>query len=234
MSTIAGSRNFGSSRDGSIPPLEDGVRLSRAEFERRYEAMTGLKRAELIEGIVSMPSPVHFGRHGIPHGRVVAWLGNYQAGTPGVEYAPEATVRLDAENEFQPDAILLIRPENGGLATLSGDDYLEGAPELVVEVSSSTAGIDLGKKLVVYCRNGVREYIVWKVPDRRIDWFIARDGSYARLEPDDHGIYRSGTFPGLWLDRDAMLRYDTATVLETLRQGMAGDEHRRFVERLAK
>jgi Uma2 family endonuclease len=234
MSSIAGSKNPGSLRDGSVPPLEDGARLSRAEFERRYGAMTGLKKAELIEGIVNMPSPVNFRRHGMPHGRVVAWIGHYQAETPGVEYAPEVTVRLDPENEFQPDAVLLIKPENGGLAKLSDDDYLEGAPDLVVEDSSSTVGVDLGKKLPIYCRNGVREYIVWRVRERRIDWFVLRDGTYAPLCPDDHGVYRSEVFPGLWLDRDAMLRHDTAAILETLRRGMAGAEHQRFIDRLAK
>ncbi len=233
MSSITGSRNLESTRDDAVPPLEDGARLSRVEFERRYVAMTGLKKAELIEGIVSMPSPVHFQRHGMPHGRIVAWIGCYQAGTPGVEYAPDVTVRLDPENVLQPDASLLIKPENGGRSKLSDDDFLEGAPELVVEVASSTVGVDLGKKLAVYCRNGVREYIVWRVRDRRIDWFVLRDGSYARLEPDEHGVHRSEVFPGLWLDRDAMLRNDTAAILETLRQGIASDEHRRFVDRLA-
>ncbi|MDR3618205.1 MAG: Uma2 family endonuclease [Paludisphaera borealis] len=233
MSSITGSKKLGSLDDDFIPPLENGDRLSRVEFERRYMAMPEVKKAELIEGIVYMPSPVNFQRHGMPHGRVITWVGSYQAGTPGVEYAPEATIRLDLENEFQPDAILLIKPENGGQAKLTDDDYIEGAPELVVEVSSSTVGVDLNKKLPIYCRNGVREYIVWRVRDRQIDWFALQDGEFVALDPDEQGVYRSRIFPGLALDAPAMLADDIAKVLETLRQGMAGPEHQRFVEKFA-
>jgi hypothetical protein len=43
-----------------IPPLENGDWLSRGEFERRFNAMPGLKRAELIEGVVHLPSPIAF------------------------------------------------------------------------------------------------------------------------------------------------------------------------------
>lgn len=33
-------------------PLENGDRLSRFEFEHRYQAMPELKKAELVEGVV--------------------------------------------------------------------------------------------------------------------------------------------------------------------------------------
>ena len=63
----------------AIPPLENGDRLSRAEFERRYEAMPELKKAELIEGEVYVGSPVRHRQHGVPHCSSMAWLGTYAA-----------------------------------------------------------------------------------------------------------------------------------------------------------
>jgi hypothetical protein len=58
--------------------------LTRPEFERRYEAMLHLKKAELIEGVVYMPSPVRHEGHGRQHFTLNWWLGGYIA-TPGVE-----------------------------------------------------------------------------------------------------------------------------------------------------
>lgn len=221
------------SREDSPPPLENGDNMSRIEFERRYNAMPGLKKAELIEGIVYMPSPVSFTRHAEPHSAVVFWLSYYKAKTPGVGTATEASLRLDLDNEPQPDAVLLIRPEYGGQAQLSEDGYLEGATELVAEVSSSTVSIDLNQKLRVYRRNGVREYVVWRVRDNQIDWFELQDGEFVRRDPDPDKIHRSRVFPGLWLNLEAMLRDDTAAVLETAQQGTTSPEHARFVEELA-
>ncbi len=130
--------------NGALLPLENGDRLTREEFERRYDAMPGLKKAELIEGVVYMPSPVRHRRHGHPHTRLVTWLGNYETDTPGVEAGDNGSIRLDLDNEPQPDGFLIILPERGGQARISDDDYVEGAPELVAEVSSSSASIDPG------------------------------------------------------------------------------------------
>jgi hypothetical protein len=105
-----------------IPPLEPGDRLSREEFERRYSAMPGVKKAELIEGVVYMPSPARFNRHSVPHAAVVGLLYNYSVATPGVQLADNGTVRLNAENEPQPDAFLFVEPACGGQARISDDD----------------------------------------------------------------------------------------------------------------
>jgi len=180
-----------------------------------------------------MPSPVRLRRHGEPHAQILIWLGSYQALTKGVIAADNASARLDLDNEPQPDALLMIDPERGGQARISDDDYMEGAPELVVEVGSSTVGIDLNLKLHVYRRSGVREYVVWRVLDRTIDWFVLRDGEFIRLDPDEKGRYRSQTFPGLWLDATALVAGDMAKVLDVVRQGLAVPEHAKFVSDLA-
>ena len=216
------------------PPLELGDRLTRPEFERRYDAMPHLRKAELIEGVVHMPSPVRYRRHGRPHALLMGWLIHYEAATPGVETAENSTARLDLDNEPQPDAVLLIDPARGGQARISEDDYIENAPELVVEVASSSVSIDLTTKLHAYRRNGVRDYVVWRVFDRAVDWFVLRNGQYERLGPDAEGLLRSETFPGLWLDVPALLRGDVASVLAAVQRGLTSLEHNAFVVRLSR
>jgi Uma2 family endonuclease len=216
----------------AVLPLEPGDRLTRDEFERRYDAMPGLKKAELIEGVVYMPSPVRHRRHSRPNLHLATWAGTYEAATPGVEGGDNGTARLDVDNDPQPDVLLLIDPARGGQARISADDYIETAPELVAEVAASSASYDLHTKLEVYRRNGVREYIVWRVLDRQIDWFILRQGRYEQLAPGPDGIIRSEVFPGLWLDPQALLRGDLARALAVVQQGAASPEHAAFVARL--
>src|SRR5262249_35799190 len=160
------------------PPLENGDCLTRDEFERRYEAMTHVKKAELIEGVVYMPSPVSHGGHSRPNCHLAGIFAVYEAATPGVHGGDNGTARLELANEPQPDTLLLIEPECGGQARISDDDYIEGAPELVGEVSSTRASIDLNQKLRVYRRNGVREYIVWRTRDQEVDWFVRRGSDF--------------------------------------------------------
>src|SRR5215216_265089 len=143
-----------------VPPLEGGDRLTRAEFERRYNAMPHLKKAELIEGVVYVPSPVRYTQHGQPDFDIEGWLATYRMATPWTAGATNTTVRLDLDNEPQPDVIL--RLERGGQSHVDADGYLEGAPELAIEVTASHASYDLHDKLRAYRRNGIQEYIVWR------------------------------------------------------------------------
>ncbi len=216
----------------NILPLENGDRLTRPEFERRYHAMPELRKAELIEGVVYMASPLRFETHAEPHGNLIGWLGVYQAATPQVKMGIEPTVRLDIDNEPQPDGVLLISPESGGRSIKSADGYLEGAPELVVEIAASSAAIDLGDKKRAYRRNGAQEYIVWQVFEQKIDWFNLQDGDYVSLLPDEQNIICSQVFPGLWLDISAMLLGNMPQVLATLQAGINSAPHQTFVQQL--
>ncbi len=211
--------------------LHAGDRLTRAEFERRYSAMPHVKKAELIEGIVYMPSPVSHKRHSRPHSALTTWLGTYWSATPGTDAGDNGTVRLDWENEPQPDAMLRILPECGGQSR-DEDDYIAGPPELIAEVSASSASYDLHEKLRAYQRNGIREYLVWRVWDSAIDWFALREGHFELLPLTEAGHYHSEIFPGLWLDPAALTHGDLAVVLAVLQQGLASPEHAEFVVRL--
>jgi Uma2 family endonuclease len=205
----------------TIPFLENGDRMTRYEFERRYAAMPfqpkGSNKAELIEGIVYMASPLRFDSHAKPHGSFVTWLSIYSFSNPGLQVGIEPTVRLDLDNEPQPD-VVLFAPGKG--ARITDDDYIAGAPELMVEISASTVSIDLHQKKQAYQRNGVREYIVWRTLQREIDWFWLDNGEYIRLEPDENGVIQSQIFPGLWLAVEAMLSGEMNEVLSVLQAGL--------------
>jgi Uma2 family endonuclease len=217
----------------ALPPLESGDRLTRAEFERRYQAMPHVKIAELIEGVVYMPSPVRFRAHALPHSWVIAWLGTYCAATPGVQLGDNATLRLDMDNEVQPDALLRLEPEAGGRSHVSPDDYLEGVPELIFEIATSSAAYDLHDKLNAYRRNGVPEYVIWQVSEGQLNWLRWEEGRYIPVEPDAERIIRSQVFPGLYLATAALLAGDLAQVLAVLQLGLQSEEHRVFAAKLA-
>jgi len=215
-------------------PLANGDRLTRTEFERRWEAMPELKCAELIEGIVYMAAAVRYQQHGKPHSLLHGWLFYYASQTLGLDVADNTSIRLDLDNVPQPDVLLRINEQHGGQSRVSADGYLEGGPELVAEVSASSSSIDLHAKLNVYRRHGVREYIVWRVLEQAVDWFVLREGQYVPLSLNEQQIYRSEMVPGLWLDVPALLRGDSQAVLATLQQGLNTAEHAEFKERLGK
>lgn len=217
--------------DGSRPPLHGGDRLSRAQFERIYDLYPDLK-AELIERVVYVSSPIRVRKHGVPHAQIMTWLGVYIAGTPGVVASDNTTLRLDLDNELQPDACLWIK--DSGRAWENADDYLAGAPELIVEVAASSAAYDLHDKRRVYRRNGVQEYLVLLAYEQDVRWFNWQGGQDRLLEPGADGILRSQVFPGLWLDPQRFWVGDLAGVLAALQQGLDSAEHGKFAADLHK
>lgn len=217
----------------AIPPLEAGDRLTHEEFMRRYAAMPHVQKAELIEGIVYMPSPVRHRNHGRPHGMMITLFGTYFASTPGTDFSDNPTVLLDLDNDPQPDAILWLESNVGGKSLINHDGYLQGPPELVVEIAASTESYDMHNKLNAYRRNGVQEYMVWRERDGEIDWFTLTRGQYQPLPTAHDGLIRSLAFPGLWLKTSALLAGNLATALAELQRGLASPDHAAFVQRLA-
>lgn len=215
-----------------LPSLQDGDRLTRAEFERRYETMPDVKKAELIEGVVHMGSPVSAKHHAEPHFDLITLMGLYRLHTPGIVGGDNGTLRLDLDNEPQPDVYLRILAEFGGQCVLDEKGYVAGAPELVAEVAVSSVSYDLHDKLNAYRRNQVREYLVWRVRDRAVDWFVLREGQFEQLPLGADGLLRSEVFPGLWLDPQAVIARDAARMFEVAMQGVAAPEHHAFLARL--
>ena len=215
----------------TIPRLQNGDHLDDDEFMRRYDAMPKLKKAELIEGVVYiMSSPLRADAHGDPHAEIMGWLIFYKSRTPNVRVSDNATVRLGRKNVPQPDASLRI--VRGGNTTLDAKGYIEGGPELVAEVAASSVSIDRNAKFRVYRDKGISEYVLWRVEDQEIDWFVLRDDQYVALRPAADGILHSEVFPGLWLDPAGLMAMDTGRVLDALQRGFASPEHAAFVERM--
>ena len=209
-----------------IPPLENGDRLTQIEFHRRYLSMPQIKKAELVEGIVHMPSPIRRS-HASAHAAVMGALIVYAAATPGVEAGDNATILLDADNEVQPDA--LLRLAAGGASIVSVNDYIQGPPELVIEIAGTSAAYDLYAKKHVYRRSGVQEYAIWVLYETDLLWFRLVEGEYVQVQPDENGVIRSASFPGLWIDVPALLAGDLSAVLQTVQRGLADESHAAFV-----
>ena len=216
----------------AVPPLENGDRLGAHEFLRRYEAMPEVRKAELINGIVYMPSPVRYTDHAKPDNAIQWWLKHYSIHTPGTSAGTNATTRLGPDDVPQPDALLRILPERGGRSRVDAKGYLQGSPELVVEIAASSVSIDAGEKLRSYRRAGVLEYILWRTEDGALDWWALEEDEYRPLVPDADGVLRSCVFPGLWLDVRALLADDGAKVLATVEAGLQDAAHEAFVRQL--
>jgi Uma2 family endonuclease len=216
-----------------LPPLENGDHLTRSEFLRRWEAMPHVRRAELIEGIVFMGAAVRHRQHGRPHRILIGWIDRYIAGTPGVDGGDNASVGLDDQNEPQPDAYLFLPAALGSTLRETADGYLDGPPDWIGEVAASSASIDLHSKLEVYRRAGVREYLVWRVGDEAVDWFVREGDQFVALAAES-GIFKSRLFPGLWLDAKALAKQSLRPLHTTLAQGMASPEYIDFAKRVAE
>ena len=212
-----------------VPPLETGDKLTSIEFERRWRGMPAVKHAELVEGIVYMGAAVRYQQHGQPHSDLLVWAGSYSWQTPGVQCSDNTTVRLDIDNVLQPDILLRIPAEKGGRSRITEDGYLAGPPELIAEVAASSSSLDTHAKLEVYRRHGVQEYLIWRVLDEQFDWFALQEGKYVEFPADENGLLKSAVFPGLWLDREALLRGNVQQVASVLQQGLASPAHADFV-----
>jgi len=217
----------------TLPPLKHGEHLDQPTFHERYEAMPPETRAELVGGVVYMPSPMR--RDHMDTSRLVAgWLDNYQRLTPGIGGGDGGTVKLDLGGEPQPDHILVIPPELGGQSGVDSDNYYIGAPELVVEIARSSRRFDLNKKKADFERAGVLEYLVVELDPNRIHWFIRRGDRFEDLLPGPDGIYRSEIFPGLWLDAEALYAQNRHRLYRVLRRGVRTPEDKAFVAKLAE
>lgn len=214
-----------------VPPLHNGDQLSQPEFHRRYEATDPGVKAELIEGIVYMASPV-----GPEHGQGHIQLGGpfwmYQGATPGVQAQDNSTVILGESSEPQPDLHLRVLPTFGGRVRQNRKGILTGPPELVAEVAHSSEAIDLHGKRRDYQNGGVLEYLVLLIRDSSLRAFDLRSGKDIPVDSD--GVYRSKVFPGLWIDVDAVFRGDVQRSQRVMNKGLKSPEHAAFVKRLKK
>lgn len=209
--------------------LENGDRMSREEFHRAYEQAPRGFKAELIGGVVHVPSPLRR-THGRRRGHLGMLFSAYELNTPGTEAVDNGTVILGDDSEPQPDLLLRVLPEFGGRTRTDRKDYVVGAPELVAEIAYSSRSIDLHAKREDYARNGVLEYLVMAVADRKLYWFDLP--ANRELTPTSDGIVRIGSFPGFWINIAGLFQPDYKQLMATLQQGLDSPEHVEFVRRL--
>jgi Uma2 family endonuclease len=228
MSSVR-TRSGGGKRPPDLPPLENGDRMTQAEFHRRYQAYPEDVKFELIGGTVYMASPLRW-PHATYHEELGFAPGLYRRATPGVELGYDATTILGEESEPRPDLALRILADWGGQSRMNEDKYVEGPPELLAEIASSSRAIDLNQKREDYERAGVLEYLVLSLEEEQLHWFDFASGR--SIAAGRQGISRSRAFPGLWLDGQALLARDSARTLEVMHQGLASREHAAFVKRL--
>jgi Uma2 family endonuclease len=214
-----------------VAELHNGDRMTQPEFHRIYVQMPETFRAELIGGIVYVASPLKMA-HGNRHVLLAAAFAAYEGSTPGVESGDNATVILGEESEPQPDLLMRILPECGGQSRTTPDDYVEGAPELVAEVSHTTRSIDLHKKKNDYTRYGVKEYLVVALREKQVYRFDLVAGRENPPDPDK--VLRFQTFPGFWIDTAALFAKNYSQLMATLERGLGTPEHAAFVEQLAR
>jgi Uma2 family endonuclease len=216
----------------AVPALVEGQRLDQPTFHERYEAMPPGTRAELINGVVWMPSPLG-PAHAEAHVPPLVWLSYYEENTPGVRALDNPSTAMGPRSEPQPDAMLRILPEYGG-RTQTDRRFVRGVPELIVEVSHTSRYNDLGPKLDDYERACVLEYVVRALEPDEVIWHVLQEGRLVPVPPDADGLYRSRVFPGLWLDPAALLARDTRRLRAVVDLGVATPEHAAFVARLAE
>jgi hypothetical protein len=226
MATVSSGRGSA----GGENELATGDHMTREEFHRIYAATSDAFRAELIGGIVYVPSPLKR-QHGVYHLLLGGIFAAYAARTPGVEAGDNATVLLGEDAEPQPDLYLRLLPESGGQSRTTDDDYVLGAPEIIAEIAHSSRAIDLHAKKDDYARYCVHEYLVVTLREGRLRWFDLRAGR--ELEAAAEGILRLRAAPGLWVDSAALFANDHARAMATLEHGLATPEHAEFVRRLS-
>lgn len=225
----AGVANPGNGGSAALFELHNGDVMKQVEFHRLYDLTPDHFKAELINGVVFVASPVRVW-HGDYHGLLTTICGNYRLGTPGVQLCCDSTVLLGPEDEPQPDILLRILSECGGQSRVSSDRCIAGAPESVVEISHSSRSVDLNAKRRAYAINGVREYIVASIGERRLYWFDLQADTELSFAAD--GILRSRQFPGLWIDVSGFFSIDAARLQAAAQAGLGSPEHAEFVQRL--
>jgi len=204
----------------SAPLLSTGMTLSGPEFMRRFEAMPDVKKGELREGIVHlMTSPVRYEEHAKPDSIMQFWLGTYRLAFPRFQQATNGTIYLGPDDIYQPDAMLFQFQSDGGNVTLRPDGYLEGSPDLIVEIAASSAWIDVGKKKATYQKFKVKEYIAWRTIERQFCWWTLESGNFIPIEADPDGIHRSRFVPGLWLDTQSLFDNEAKRMVDVLKLG---------------
>lgn len=225
---MEGAMSANTTTDLEIPPLRDGDRLTADEFHRRYEAMPHIINANLINGVVYV-TPHFRCAHGEANATLCGLFGSYTRRLHGIQELINITWRVDAHNEPQPNFVARYTSRRNGNSRYDSDGFLTGVPEFVGEIADDdTVELDAGPKRELYQRIGVREYFLWRVREKRIDWWGLVDGIYQPVPTDHAGVAHSRVFPGFRVNIPVLLRDDARQVADTIDTGLASPEYQAF------
>lgn len=184
------------------------LRMSEAEDENFG--------AEWVDGAVIMTPPAserHVAILGFVHFLMTACAARYQS---GIVRGPKLQRRHPSLPRRRMPDILFISKDRRHIIR---EMWLEGAPDLVVEiVSKDSVARDGRDKYLEYEAAGVREYWVIDPITQKVEAYaLGADQHYAQIEEQD-GILRSTVLPGFYL-RPAWLWQDPPpNPLEILRE----------------
>ena len=176
---------------------------------------------EIIEGVKTMAASARGGHNIIAAKIFSAFDAYFIRNNIGAVAIPDVDVYLPDGNLFRPDLCVICES-----AKFDDDGKIHGVPELCVEVlSPSTAKNDLGIKMTIYARNGVKEYWIVYPREKIINVYKLSDGyyvldgvyhSYDKAEFDDltdaeraevKDKIQVGIFPELFVDVDRIFKW---------------------------
>jgi Uma2 family endonuclease len=205
--------------------LKPGQRLSQTEFHRRYEAMQTDDTFELVNGVVYLKP-----RNSYPHARLIFFLGGllteFELVTPAADGLLNVTLIVSPTCEVQLDLVLRLQPEFGG-KSCAVDGFLCGGAELLIEIADKPSPLDVRLKPKEFGRSEIGEYLFLGLRDQEARHFSAKNGWDETRMRDD--IWKSATFPGLWLDLTAVFAHDSRKAQQTLKRGLQARRRNRAI-----
>jgi len=164
-------------------------------FDQFYEIVEENVKADLLDGKIIRDSPA-IPRHAHVVSRLNHLISSYaETFDLGEVFGATATVRLTKYQGPEPDVFFICKSR----LRIMGEKYIEGPPDLCVEViSRSSRKIDRGRKFVLYADHRVKEY--WIVDPLRdtVEFYANQDGEWIEIKPDVQGRLHSKVLPGFW------------------------------------
>lgn len=184
-------------------------------FDRFYEIAEENVITDLLDGkIFREPSATP------DYGFIVVWLRSalftfVEKFDLGKVLGATVAVRLTKYQGVEPDVFFISKPR----LSIIGDLYVDGSPDLCVEVlSENSRDRDRGRKFVLYAEHGVKEYWIIDPLRNAVEFYENLDGEWAEVKPGEQGRLHSKILPGFWLKPEWLTSRPLPPVLKTLQE----------------
>ena len=197
--------------------------VKRITFEEYLDSLTEESKGDLFDGLLYMQTPPSDAHEEI-FGFLFDILRNYVLEKNlGVVRGSRTAIRFAEEHGTQPDIVFISNARRH----LIYPYYIDGAPEVVVEIlSPSTRKLDRGKKMALYAENGVLEY--WQVDpeDQTAKFLRNNDGVWAPMPVGGDGIFHSEAISGFWLNVQWLFTEEPLSGLKIVPTILAGNKRK--------